>query len=85
MRRAIIDEFQGKLGVSGKPLSRQRLWQLRKKKEGKCIICGAKRATANHCRKHANEYNRRLCESLGLTYHGRIYQKKTVDSTPNPV
>jgi len=33
-RRPIHDEF------SALPVSRQRKWQLRRRKEGRCIVCG---------------------------------------------
>lgn len=44
-------------------LSRQRRWQLRKRAEGRCTICGRPRdgGTRQHCRIHAemhNGYNR---------------------------
>lgn len=28
--------------VNGKPVSRQRIWQLRNRSKGRCIICGKK-------------------------------------------
>ncbi len=49
------------------PVSRQRKYQLRKKKAGLCIICGAPRATAMHCLEHAiakREQDRRRYNSL---------------------
>jgi hypothetical protein len=46
MGEKINDEF------SDLPFSRQYLWQLRKKKEGNCIICGEPSISANHCMKH---------------------------------
>lgn len=37
-------------------VSRQRLWQIRKKAEGKCMTCGDVRdpLSATHCTKHLN-------------------------------
>jgi hypothetical protein len=35
-------------------LSRQRKYQLRMRDKGKCIVCGANRVNATHCRKHAD-------------------------------
>jgi hypothetical protein len=46
-RKKIIDEF------TDRPISRQQKWQLRRAKEGRCVICGDKRVTAWHCLKHA--------------------------------
>lgn len=36
----IKDEFTGREDEAGKPLSRQRLWQLRRQRDGLCIMCG---------------------------------------------
>lgn len=52
--KVIKDEF------SGKKMSRQRRYQLRKRKEGKCILCGdptlasigKKPFSTKHCAKH---------------------------------
>lgn len=42
----------------GKNLSRQQLWQQRKRRQGRCITCGkGPLETANHCKIHA-EANR---------------------------
>ena len=46
-RKKIIDEF------TDRPISRQQKWQLRRAKEGRCVICGEPKATAWHCLKHA--------------------------------
>jgi hypothetical protein len=43
----IYDEF------TRLPLSRQRKWQLRRKKEGRCTACGGVLATKEHCEYHA--------------------------------
>jgi len=34
-------------------VSRQRMWQLRNRKHGLCVICGLRAVTAEHCLKHA--------------------------------
>jgi hypothetical protein len=46
-RKKIQDEF------TNRPISRQQKWQLRRAKEGRCVICGDKKVTAWHCLKHA--------------------------------
>ena len=49
------------------PVSRQRKYQLRKKKNGLCILCGKPRVTAMHCLEHAiakRESDRRRYNSL---------------------
>lgn len=46
-RKKIVDEF------TDRPISRQQKWQLRRAKEGRCVICGEKKVTAWHCLKHA--------------------------------
>ena len=46
-RKKIIDEF------TELPISRQQKWQLRRAKEGRCVICGQPKVTAWHCLKHA--------------------------------
>lgn len=35
-----------------KKQTRQQKWQIRKRKEGKCIICGQPLFSKNHCYKH---------------------------------
>lgn len=52
MSREIIDQFTTATGADGKPLSRQRKWQLRQKALGLCCKCGAKAVTADYCEKH---------------------------------
>jgi hypothetical protein len=47
MRKRIKDEF------ADLPLSRQRKYQLRMKKQGCCTLCGEPAATAAHCLFHA--------------------------------
>ena len=46
-RKKIIDEF------TDLEISRQQKWQLRRAKEGRCVICGEPKVTAWHCLKHA--------------------------------
>ncbi len=46
-RKKIVDEF------TELPISRQQKWQLRRAKEGRCVICGEPKVTAWHCLKHA--------------------------------
>lgn len=53
----IKDEFS-----SNRKLSRQRIWQLRRRKEGRCVICGEPAITVNYCLKHViwqREYQRK--------------------------
>lgn len=48
-------------------VSRQRKWQLRKRREKRCQVCGQKAVTAMHCLKHAiseRERGRRRYNSL---------------------
>lgn len=44
---------------TGFKISRQRLYQLRKIKEDKCIICGKEKIFAKYCQKHRDDNNRR--------------------------
>ncbi len=48
-RKPIKDEF------TDKPVSRQRKWQLRKARQGKCRACGKTAVTLNYCREHADK------------------------------
>jgi hypothetical protein len=66
-RKKIIDEFT-KL-----PISRQQKWQLRRAKEGRCVICGEPKATAWHCLKHAIA-NREWARK----YSGSVRRNKTL-------
>lgn len=45
-------------------VSRQRLWQLRRKKKGLCIICGAKAVTSLHCAEHAKNHSINVCAAI---------------------
>ena len=71
----IHDELRGATGADGKPLSRQRIWQLRKKKEGKCIVCGAPAVVATFCETHRIASNKRTCVRQGCKFLGRRYNK----------
>lgn len=42
--------------MSEKKVSRQREWQLRKKAEGKCIICGVTARANSRCEYHARKF-----------------------------
>jgi hypothetical protein len=46
MPKAIHDEF------SALPVSRQRKYQLRMRRDGRCSICGDKEASGGYCLKH---------------------------------
>ena len=46
-RKKIMDEF------TDLQISRQQKWQLRRAKEGRCVIYGEPKVTAWHCLKHA--------------------------------
>lgn len=47
--------------LTPKPISRQRLYQLRKKAEGRCVICGNARSpiSTNYCEHHRELVNTR--------------------------
>ena len=47
-----------------KEINRQRKWQLKKVKEGKCMICGKKAVTKHYCQKHRIENNKRRLKYL---------------------
>jgi hypothetical protein len=66
-RKKIIDEF------TDLPISRQQKWQLRRAKEGRCVICGEPKATAWHCLKHAIA-NREWARK----YSGSVRRNKTL-------
>ena len=66
-RKKIIDEF------TSLPISRQQKWQLRRAKEGRCVICGEPKATAWHCLKHAIA-NREWARK----YSGSVRRNKTL-------
>jgi hypothetical protein len=66
-RKKIIDEF------TDMPISRQQKWQLRRAKEGRCVICGEPKVTAWHCLKHAIA-NREWARK----YSGSVRRNKTL-------
>jgi hypothetical protein len=66
-RKKIVDEF------TDLPISRQQKWQLRRAKEGRCVICGEPKVTAWHCLKHAIA-NREWARK----YSGSVRRNKTL-------
>jgi hypothetical protein len=66
-RKKIVDEF------TDLPISRQQKWQLRRAKEGRCVICGEPKVTAWHCLKHAVA-NREWARK----YSGSVRRNKTL-------
>lgn len=59
----------------GKPeVSRQRLWQLRQKRNRRCITCGKPATRANHCEEHA----RAAADSALRCYHRKQAAKKNL-------
>lgn len=71
MRRRIEDEF------SDLPMSRQRKYQLRMKKQGWCTLCGEPAATAAYCLLHAiksRERNRAGMKSQRRYLAAQSYQ-----------
>ena len=66
-RKKIMDEF------TSLPISRQQKWQLRRAKEGRCVICGEPKVTAWHCLKHAIA-NREWARK----YSGSVRRNKTL-------
>ena len=51
-----------------KEISRQRKWQIKNTKTGRCQICGKKEVVKQYCEKHRKMRNLR----------GKIYQKQKV-------
>jgi hypothetical protein len=71
MRKGIKDEF------TDLPISRQRKYQLRMKKQGCCTLCGEPAATASHCLFHAiksRERNRAGMKSQRRYLAAQSYQ-----------
>ena len=66
-RKKIVDEF------TDLPISRQQKWQLRRAKEGRCVICGDPKVTAWHCLRHAIA-NREWARK----YSGSVRRNKTL-------
>ena len=51
-------------------ISRQRAWQIKRRAEGRCVQCGKKAVTANHCRQCRDRMNK-----YALAYY---YRKKKI-------
>jgi hypothetical protein len=60
MRRPIKDEF------TDLPISRQRKYQLRKQREGRCTECGEPAAQGSRCLKHLVKARERQRKKRGL-------------------
>ena len=60
-RKLIQDAF------TSLPLSRQRKWQLRRRKEGRCIECGRAAATVMMCDLHSIKRALTQLEARGVT------------------
>jgi len=60
MRRPIQDEF------TNMPISRQRKYQLRKQREGRCTECGEPAAQGSRCLKHLVKERERQRKKRGL-------------------
>lgn len=52
-----------------KPLSRQRLWQKQRQRQGVCILCPDKAVKGQYCAKH-NEYHRTAARNRYRKAHG---------------
>ena len=63
----VVDEF------SALPVSRQRKWQLRKLRAGKCVRCGAPLATSKFCLRHAVKSREKARKKLGFTRRRLVY------------
>lgn len=78
MPKIIQDEFT-KLN---KKMCRQQIWQLRRVRDGKCMVCGLRAMTKMHCLKHAQiacVRNKRWRLSNGLT---KEHKKPIADYNP---
>jgi hypothetical protein len=47
----------------GAKITRQRRWQIKMARKGKCKVCGAPAVTKFHCEKHRLAVNTRACEA----------------------
>jgi hypothetical protein len=57
-------------------LSRQHRWQIKKKKQGLCIICGKPKVTTQFCLAHAiktRERQRKVSGSVERCYGSKTY------------
>jgi hypothetical protein len=82
MPAKIQDEFTNQ----SKSYTRQRIWQLRKHRDMRCILCGAAAVTSMYCLRHAIIMRERARKSKrcvkrlnSLTYR---LSKKTLDTKP---
>jgi hypothetical protein len=76
--RKIQDEF------AALPVSRQRKGQLRRQRDGLCIICGQPRCSAHFCLKHflaARERQRNKLGSVKRNFGSRSYQLEALGTT----
>ena len=71
MRRPIQDEF------TQLPISRQRKYQLRKQREGRCTECGEVAIEGSRCLKHLVKARERQRKKRGLKrrYYGTLSYK----------
>lgn len=60
MRKAIKDEF------TSLPVSRQRKYQLRMKKQRRCTLCGERAVTSSRCLEHAIAFREWSRKKFGL-------------------
>jgi hypothetical protein len=79
MRKLIEDEF------THLPLSRQRKYQLRRQREGRCTECGDPAAQGSRCLRHLVKARERQRKQRGLKrrYHGTLsyrLQKETTNA-----
>lgn len=70
MPKLIIDEF------TDLPVSRQRKFQMRRARDGKCIVCAKPRVTANHCEACAKIATKATNASLRRTGYLKRWRKK---------
>ena len=79
MRAQIQDEF------TNLPLSRQRKYQLRMQRDGRCTECGAQAVEGSRCLEHlikARERQRRT-KKLRRRYYGTMSYKLEAAAKPN--
>lgn len=62
MANKIKDEF------SGLKISAQRRWQLRRKRDGKCVTCGKRAVTRDYCLAHATVHRESQRRYNSITY-----------------
>jgi hypothetical protein len=78
MRKPIQDEF------TDLPLSRQRKYQLRKRRDKRCTICGAPAVQAARCVKHLVEAREHQRTRFGLKrrYNALSYRLEDAGGKP---